>query len=351
MQAVVGQQDDRRARGGRPDSRRAARASRARRRAAVGERHGEPPALDPVAGRVPVRALRERRDLVEQVAREGDHPRAAHRVVVGAALAAAVLGDRVGAVERVVQAAPARIGGVQRVARVGHRHHELRAGDGADLGIDVGGAWRRSPGPRARDSRSPRGSAGRPPDRTALPRRSRCQASICACSSSRRASSARLRGASSATIAASAAQNRSAATPVPGSASSLMKSCSARATARPRAWILSVMTAVLPCCVRCVGAHRSSRLRPRAQPPPLGEQANRAKALQSRWPLARQTDSTVAQASGGGHGDEDRRRQPSLAWRAPPAGRRRLAARRCRASSGPAGGFGRLARHASADWG
>ena len=70
-------------------------------------------------------------------ARLGDDARAADRVVAGAARRAAVLGDGVGAVQRVVQAAPARVRGIQRIARVGHRHDELRAGDAGDLGIDV----------------------------------------------------------------------------------------------------------------------------------------------------------------------------------------------------------------------
>ena len=47
--------------------------------------------------------------------------------------------DRVGAVKRVVQAAPARVRGVQRVARIGQRHHQLRPADLADLLVDIGG--------------------------------------------------------------------------------------------------------------------------------------------------------------------------------------------------------------------
>src|SRR5690606_18773596 len=44
----------------------------------------------------------------------------------------------VGAVERVVEAAPAGVGGVEGIARVGYGHHQLRTGDVSDLGIDVG---------------------------------------------------------------------------------------------------------------------------------------------------------------------------------------------------------------------
>ena len=61
------------------------------------------------------------------------------RIVAAALLGAVRLGDGVGAVERVVERAPARIGGVQRIARIHHRHDQLRPGDHGDLGIDIGG--------------------------------------------------------------------------------------------------------------------------------------------------------------------------------------------------------------------
>ncbi len=46
--------------------------------------------------------------------------------------------DHVRAVERVVETSPAGIGGVQSIAGVVERHHQLRPGDGGDLGVDVG---------------------------------------------------------------------------------------------------------------------------------------------------------------------------------------------------------------------
>ena len=64
---------------------------------------------------------------------------AAFGIVARAARRPAVLGNRIGAVERIVEAAPARVGSVQRVARIHHRHDELRAGDLGDLRIDVRG--------------------------------------------------------------------------------------------------------------------------------------------------------------------------------------------------------------------
>jgi hypothetical protein len=84
--------------------------------------------LDAVADAVAVAAGCQRHGLVEEVARESDDARAAHRVVGRAARGTAVLGEGVGTVERVVQRAPARVGGIQRVARVEQRHHQLRPG-------------------------------------------------------------------------------------------------------------------------------------------------------------------------------------------------------------------------------
>ena len=45
--------------------------------------------------------------------------------------------DRIAAVQRIVQAAPARIGGVEQEAGVEDRHDELRPGGGRDLGVDM----------------------------------------------------------------------------------------------------------------------------------------------------------------------------------------------------------------------
>src|SRR3546814_563341 len=45
--------------------------------------------------------------------------------------------ERVGAVERVVKAAPARIGGVQSEARVERGHDQLRSGHRRDFEIDI----------------------------------------------------------------------------------------------------------------------------------------------------------------------------------------------------------------------
>ena len=112
------------------------------RRGAVLERGAQRAAGHRVGGDVGVAAAGQRHDAVEELPRTGDDAGAADRVVLGRAFAAAVLGDGVGPVERVVEAAPAGVGGVQRVARIRHRHDELRPCDGRDLGIDVGGLGR-----------------------------------------------------------------------------------------------------------------------------------------------------------------------------------------------------------------
>ena len=86
-----------------------------------------------------MRGAGERRGLVEHAAAEGDDLGAARRVVALGELGAVLLRDGVGAVERVVERAPARVRGVERVARVHHRHHQLRTGLHGELVIHVGG--------------------------------------------------------------------------------------------------------------------------------------------------------------------------------------------------------------------
>ena len=53
--------------------------------------------------------------------------------------APSALRDDVGAVQRVVQRAPAGVRGVQGEPRVEHGHHQLRARGGGDLVVDAGG--------------------------------------------------------------------------------------------------------------------------------------------------------------------------------------------------------------------
>jgi hypothetical protein len=107
--------------------------------AAIGQLHHQLAAFHAVAGGVLVRTAGQRRVVVQHLAGEGDHLGAAHRVVALALLGAALFADGVGAVQRVVQAAPARVGGVQGVARVQDGHHQLRAGLRGQLIVHVGG--------------------------------------------------------------------------------------------------------------------------------------------------------------------------------------------------------------------
>jgi hypothetical protein len=101
-------------------------------------RDGQPLLVRCVRRRVGVRPVRQRDVLVEQ------GPAAAHDLgapdgVVGGALGqVALVGDHVGAVERVVERAPPGVRGVEREPGVEHRHHELGAGDLGDLTVHAG---------------------------------------------------------------------------------------------------------------------------------------------------------------------------------------------------------------------
>ncbi len=99
---------------------------------------------DAVGYRVVVRAVGERKVLVQEIAGEGDDSCPALRVVLAGA-GRAVLGYRVGAVQCIVQAAPTSIGRIQGIAGVADRNHQLRPGDLRDLRVDTGGIdgeWR-----------------------------------------------------------------------------------------------------------------------------------------------------------------------------------------------------------------
>ena len=93
---------------------------------------------DAVGGHIGVAAGRQRHGGIEKRLGLGDHLVAA-RLVVALAAFARIVRDRVGAVESVVKAAPARIRRVQRVAGIGQGHDELRSADLADFLVDIGG--------------------------------------------------------------------------------------------------------------------------------------------------------------------------------------------------------------------
>ena len=72
----------------------------------------QPAVLHRIASHGCMRAFRERRDLVKEALGPGEHLGAAHRIVAAAAGRSVVLGDHVSAIQCVVEASPARVGGV-----------------------------------------------------------------------------------------------------------------------------------------------------------------------------------------------------------------------------------------------
>ena len=104
---------------------------------AAGHVRSEGAALDPVGEDVSMRTAGQRHCLVQEIPRPGDDLLAAGRVVSTGPGRAFLLRNGVGAVEGVVQAAPARVGGIEGVARVGHRHDELGSRDLRDLVVDM----------------------------------------------------------------------------------------------------------------------------------------------------------------------------------------------------------------------
>ncbi len=95
-------------------------------------------AADDAVGRhIGVAAGRQRHGGIEEGLGLRDHLVAARLVETLGPLAGLVR-DRVGAVKGVVKTAPARVGGVERVARIGERHDQLGSADFPDLFVDIG---------------------------------------------------------------------------------------------------------------------------------------------------------------------------------------------------------------------
>ena len=146
-----------------------------------------------------MRSRRQREVLVEEGPAARDDLVTADLVVVVAGGEVAVLGHHVAAVERVVERAPPRVDRVGGEPGVEQRDHELRAGDPGHLVVDVAGGRRHLVGlvEEVADL-AQEGGVGLGLGRArvlAVPVVDRD------CSSSRRASSSRLRGARSCTIA------------------------------------------------------------------------------------------------------------------------------------------------------
>src|SRR5690554_7876888 len=97
------------------------------------------PVLDAVTGGILVRGTGQGRALIEEITTEGDYLGATGRVVALTLLCTVGLGDCIGAVERIIQATPAGVGGVEGVARVHHRYHQLGTGHGGHFRVHIFG--------------------------------------------------------------------------------------------------------------------------------------------------------------------------------------------------------------------
>ena len=103
----------------------------------AGQRHSQLRIPDRIARCIRVAATCKRRSVIQKTTCIGDHLGAAHRIVTAAKIGTAILGNRVRAIKGVIQAAPAGIGGVQRIARIHNRHDQLRSRDSRNLRIHV----------------------------------------------------------------------------------------------------------------------------------------------------------------------------------------------------------------------
>ena len=97
----------------------------------------ELPGDDAVGGHIGMASGGERHGGIEKGFRLGDDFGSACLVVALAGFTGFVR-YRIGAVKRIVKAAPAGVGGVQRVAGIGERHHQLRSAKFSDLLVDIG---------------------------------------------------------------------------------------------------------------------------------------------------------------------------------------------------------------------
>ncbi len=87
-------------------------------------------------------AAGQRSRLIEDGPGLGDNEVTTDLVVAPAAGRPVVVGNRIRPVKRIIQAAPPRIGRVQRVAGIGDRHHQLRPGNRRDFRVHVRGVHR-----------------------------------------------------------------------------------------------------------------------------------------------------------------------------------------------------------------
>ncbi len=94
----------------------------------------------PVSAGIVMATLYEGKMAIEEVSRPGDHFCTAYGIVPTGALGTVRFRDRVGAIERIVEATPASVCRIESVTSIHHRHHQLGAGQHSNLRVHVGGA-------------------------------------------------------------------------------------------------------------------------------------------------------------------------------------------------------------------
>ncbi len=107
--------------------------------AVVRQTHDQGTLVHPVAAGIPMGAPGEGGNLIQEGGRPGDDRGTALRVVALPPGEDSLVRDHVRAIEGIVEATPAGIGGVEGIAGVADRDHELGPGDPGDLRVDICG--------------------------------------------------------------------------------------------------------------------------------------------------------------------------------------------------------------------
>jgi hypothetical protein len=105
---------------------------------AVSQACNQSVAIDGISQNIAVTALAELDRHVEQRAPARHDSLTANRVVWAGPRGTPILGNCVGAVKRIVKAAPTRVRGIERVAGVRERYNELRSGNVGNLIVHIG---------------------------------------------------------------------------------------------------------------------------------------------------------------------------------------------------------------------
>ncbi|GAK32601.1 hypothetical protein AQ1_00467 [alpha proteobacterium Q-1] len=97
---------------------------------AIRQGHLQATILDVIGHRILVRSLIQRRHLIEQGPAISDNPITPDPIIARSCRRTAIIGDCIAAIKSIIKAAPTGIGGIERKARIHHRHHKLRPGNG-----------------------------------------------------------------------------------------------------------------------------------------------------------------------------------------------------------------------------